>query len=242
MSMLTRLTATLAVALPLAAGAAQPLTSLPDTLEQRLAACIACHGNKERSDAFFPRIAGKPAGYLYNQLLNFRAGRRNYPMMTYMVDHLPDAYLHEIAEYFSELHPPYPPPAAGSANSASAAMLERGHELVLHGDPAKKIPACAACHGEQLTGVAPAIPGLIGLPADYINAQFGAWKNKVRRAAAPDCMAEIAARLSNADVAAISGWLGRQTPDPAARPATAIALPLPLQCGSVPAGAANASN
>jgi cytochrome c553 len=30
------------------------------------------------------RIAGKPAGYLYNQLLNFRDGRRNYPLMTYI--------------------------------------------------------------------------------------------------------------------------------------------------------------
>ena len=217
--------------------AAAPAT-LPDTLEQRVAACIACHAVKERGDAFFPRIAGKPAGYLYNQLVNFREGRRNYPMMTYMVDHLPDAYLKEIADYFSDQHPPYPPPAAGSANSATIPLLERGRELVLHGDPSKKIPACAACHGEQLTGVAPAIPGLVGLPADYINAQFGAWKNKVRRAHAPDCMAEIATRLSNADVAAISGWLGRQIPDAAARPATAIAMPLPLRCGSVPATAA----
>jgi len=233
-----RLTAMLALALPMAARAAQPLTVLPDTLEQRVAACTACHGNKVRSDAFFPRIAGKPAGYLYNQLVNFREGRRNYPMMTYMVDHLPDAYLKEIADYFSDQHPPYPPPAAGSANSATIAMLERGRELVQRGDAAKKIPACAACHGEQLTGVAPAIPGLVGLPADYINAQFGAWKNKVRRAHAPDCMAEIATRLSNADVAAISGWLGRQTPDAAARPATSIAMPLPLQCGSVPDSAA----
>jgi cytochrome c553 len=233
-----RLAATLAMALPLAAHAAQPLTVLPDTLAQRVAACTACHGNKVRSDAFFPRIAGKPAGYLYNQLINFREGRRNYPMMTYMVDHLPDAYLKEIADYFSDLHPPYPPPAAGSANSATSAMQERGRVLVLQGDQSKKIPACAACHGEQLTGVAPAIPGLIGLPADYINAQFGAWKNKVRRAHAPDCMAEIATRLSDADVAAISGWLGKQTPDAAARPATAIAMPLPLQCGSVPDTAA----
>ncbi len=239
MPMLMRLTATLAVALPLAAGAATPLKTLPDTLEQRVAACTACHGLKERSDAFFPRIAGKPAGYLYNQLINFREGRRNYPLMTYMVDHLPDAYLREIAEYFSDQHPPYPPPAASSANSATSAMLERGRTLVLQGDPSKKIPACAACHGTQLTGLAPAIPGLLGLPPDYINAQFGAWKNQARRAHAPDCMAEIASRLSNADVAAISGWLGKQTPDAAARPASSIALPLPLQCGSVPATTVN---
>jgi cytochrome c553 len=217
----------------LSASAAAP-ASLPDTLEQRVAACLACHSVKERGDAFFPRIAGKPAGYLYNQLRNFRDGRRHYPMMTYMVDHLPDAYLREIADYFASQHPPYPPPQAGSAASATAATLARGQALVQQGDPAKKIPACVSCHGAALTGVEPAIPGLVGLPSDYINAQFGAWKSKVRRAAAPDCMADIAARLSEADVAAVSGWLSKQTPDAAARPAASIAMPLPMACGSVP--------
>jgi cytochrome c553 len=234
-----RLRAALVQALALAgwcapSQAAAPAT-LPDTLEQRVAACVACHSLKERSDAFFPRIAGKPAGYLYNQLVNFREGRRHYPMMTYMVDHLPDAYLREIADYFSAQHPPYPPAQAGSGASADAASLARGQALVRQGDPARKIPACVACHGTALTGVAPAIPGLIGLPSDYINAQFGAWKNKVRRAAAPDCMADVAGKLTEADVAAVSGWLSKQTPDAAARPATSIAMPLPLTCGSVPA-------
>jgi cytochrome c553 len=228
------LRAALLLACSLAASAhAAPIKpgALPDTLEQRVAACTACHQAKERSDAYFPRIAGKPAGYLYNQLLNFREGRRKYPMMTYMVDHLPDAYLREIAQYFSDLHPPYPPP---KPNAATPAMLERGRVLVHQGDPDKKVPACIACHGEQLTGVAPAIPGLVGLPRDYINAQFGSWRNKVRRAHAPDCMAEITARLSDADVAAVSGWLASQAADAAARPADTIARPLPLQCGSAP--------
>lgn len=225
------LTLALAHAWAMPARAATPAT-LPDTMEQRVTACTACHTMKERGDAFFPRIAGKPAGYLYNQLINFREGRRRYPMMTYMVDHLPDAYLHEIAQYFSEQHPPYPPP---TASTASAGTLERGRTLVRHGDPARKIPACVACHGEQLTGVTPAIPGLVGLPHDYINAQFGAWRNKVRRAAAPDCMAEITSRLSDADVAAVSSWLASQPADAAIRPATTIAMPMPLTCGSVPA-------
>jgi cytochrome c553 len=156
-------------------------------------------------------------------------------MMTYMVDHLPDAYLREIADYFAGQHPPYPPPPAGSGASATAATLERGQALVRQGDAARKIPACVSCHGAALTGVEPAIPGLVGLPSDYINAQFGAWKSKVRRAAAPDCMADIAARLSEADVAAVSGWLSKQTPDADARPAAGIAMPLPMACGSVPA-------
>lgn len=202
-----------------------------DSLEQRIKACTACHAQQERHDAFFPRIAGKPAGYLYNQLVNFREGRRQYPLMNYMVEHLPDDYLREIAAYFAAQHPA-PPPAQPS--SAGATALARGKQLVLHGDSAKKIPACIACHGEKLAGAAPAIPGLLGLPRDYINAQFGAWKNGVRRAQAPDCMAQIAQRLSDADVGAVSAWLGTQVAGADARPADTITVPLPLHCGGVP--------
>jgi cytochrome c553 len=221
----------LSCAAVLPAVAADRPAVLPDTMEQRVIACTSCHAKDQGNDAFFPRISGKPAGYLYNQLINFREGRRRYPLMTYMVDHLPDAYLHEVADYFSTQHLKAP---AVQPTAVSQAVLERGKLLATQGDKAIKVPACIACHGEKLTGVAPAIPGLAGLPRDYVNAQFGAWKNKTRRANAPDCMAEIANRLSLDDVAAISSWLGaRPLPlDPA--PATAVTRPLPLACGSSP--------
>ncbi len=40
-----------------------------------------------------------------------------------------------------------------------------------------------------MTGRAPFIPGLLGLPRDYLNAQLGAWRNGQRHASPPDCMA-----------------------------------------------------
>ncbi|MET0982936.1 MAG: cytochrome c4 [Telluria sp.] len=221
-----------------AAFAAAPAVAqrVPDTLEQRLAPCIACHAPKDGAGTrvggvYFPRIAGKPAGYLYNQLVNFREGRRGYPLMTWMVNHLPDPYLLEMAEYFAAQHPPVPAPAAPTA---PAAVLARGELLVRKGDASLKVPACIACHGQQLAGVAPTIPGLLNLPRDYVNAQFGAWRNKVRRAHAPDCMATIAERLAPGDVAAISAWLAAQPTPPDARPAERPAQPLPMPCGSAP--------
>jgi cytochrome c553 len=219
-----------------AAPSAVQAPRVPDTLEQRIAPCIACHAPKAGAGVsvggvYFPRIAGKPGGYLYNQLVNFREGRRSYPLMTWMVNHLSDPYLVEIADYFAAQHPPVPAPAPPSA---PAAVLERGQRLVRHGDPALKVPACVACHGQQLAGVAPAIAGLLNLPRDYVNAQFGAWRNKVRRAHAPDCMATIAERLGPGDVAAISAWLATQPTPPDARPAARQTEQLPMPCGSAP--------
>jgi len=212
---------------------AQAADSLPfDSTAQRLLACTACHGPQGRAgrDAYYPRIGGKPEGYLYNQLRNFRDGRRQYPQMTYLLDQLSDAYLHEIAHYFASQHPPYPPPPAVEATPAE---LELGRQLATHGAAGKNIPACTACHGARLTGVAPAIPGLLGLPRDYINAQFGAWRNNTRRAASPDCMAQIANRLSLAEINAASAWLSSQALPADPTPAPRASAKLPLACGSV---------
>jgi len=206
---------------------------LPDTMAQRLLACTSCHARTDTAHGteYFPRISGKPAGYLYNQLVNFRDGRRQYPVMTYMVSHLPDPYLREIADYFASQHPPALPLAPVAA---SPALLERGRALAMQGDPARRIPACIACHGQALTGALPTVPGLVGLPRDYVNAQFGAWRNRTRQAAQPDCMAAIAARLTLDDINAVSTWLARQPFSADARPAPALTQPLPLACGSVP--------
>ena len=205
-----------------------------DTIAARVAACSACHGKEGRAatDGYYPRIAGKPAGYLFNQLQNFREGRRQYPLMAYMVQHLSDAYLQEIAAYFADQHPPYPPPQAAQV---SAAVLERGRTLAQQGDAAKQVPACVACHGQRLTGVAPAIPGLLGVPRDYLSSQFGAWQNGVRRAKAPDCMAQITSRLSLDDISAVSAWLAAQTvpADPLPVAASSVLPKMPLHCGSV---------
>ena len=214
--------------------ASLPAAAAPaDTLAQRVLACTACHGQEGRAapDGYHPRIAGKPAQYLFNQLVNFRDGRRRYGPMVYMVDHLSDAYLREIAEHFAAIELPYPAPApAGDAPS----LLALGEALALKGDAARQLPACAACHGKALTGVAPAIPGLLGLPRDYLKGQLGAWVNAQRRAHAPDCMADIARRLTPQDVSAVAAWLSTRPVPVPARAAEPLPAPLPLECGSVP--------
>lgn len=205
----------------------------PDTMEARVLGCAACHGahGEGTNNDYFPRLSSKPAGYLYNQLIAFRDGQRQYPPMNYLLAYMPDAYLHKIAEYFAQQRPPYPPPVAPSV---SAALVRRGEQLVKEGDAANQIPACTACHGAALTGREPGIPGLLGLHAEYVSAQLGAWRYGTRKSIAPDCMHDVASRLSNDDISAVAAWLaaspGPANPAPAARGS----MKLPLACGSEP--------
>jgi len=212
---------------------AAPPPAVADTgMAPRVRACTLCHGKEGRAtpEGYFPRIAGKPADYLANQLLNFRDGRRSYPPMATLIEHLTDDYLREIAAHFAALDLPYPQPPAPQAPPE---VLERGRALVQHGDAARKLPACVRCHGPALTGVAPAIPGLLGLPRDYLNSQLGAWATGQRRAQAPDCMAAIAQRLTPADVAAVSAWLAAQPVPGRGQPSARLPEAMPARCGGV---------
>jgi cytochrome c553 len=216
-----------------AAWAADATGAAPDTMQARVMGCAACHGahGEGTDNDYFPRLAGKPAGYLYNQLIAFRDGRRKYPPMNYLLAYLPDAYLHQIADYFAGEHPPYPQPAAPKVD---AATLERGKALANGGEAAHGVPACTSCHGAALTGREPAIPGLLGLHADYISAQLGAFRYGTRSTARPDCMHEIATRLTDRDITAIAAWLASQPAPANPTPAPAGSSTLPLACGSVP--------
>jgi cytochrome c553 len=206
-----------------------------DSMAQRMQACTGCHGAQGRAgpDGYYPRLAGKPAGYLYNQLLNIRDGRRHYALMAGLLAPLDEPYLMAMAQYFSGLEVPYPSPVA---SMASPERMARGRALVTQGDPARDLPPCQQCHGEALTGAEPHVPGLLGLPRDYLNAQLGGWRTGQRRAQEPDCMHDIANRLSSQDVAAVTHWLAAQTVPANSQPLAALP-PLKtgakaLRCGS----------
>jgi len=218
------------------AAMAQDPRKIEDNMAERTRACTACHGDQGRAgpDGYYPRLAGKPAGYLHHQLRNFAEDRRHYGLMTRLVDPMTDAYMAEIAAHFASLHLPYPAP---TPSTLPPQRLARGQSLVQQGDAARGLPACVQCHGERLTGVQPNVPGLLGLPLDYLNAQLGAWQTGQRKAHAPDCMAEVVKRIPHEDIIAVSSWLASQPLPADTRPATAVARPLTdpaWRCGSAP--------
>jgi cytochrome c553 len=208
---------------------------------KRYQACTTCHGagntatvGRTANEQYFPRIAGKPAAYLYNQLRHYRDGGRHYGLMVGLVEHQSDAALLAMAQYFANLELPYPEPASLPSLRAGtgAASLQRGQQLALHGDKAQGIAACVSCHGAQLSGALPAIPGLLGLPRDYIAGQIGAWHTGQRKAQAPDCMAVVAKQLRAEDVSAVATWLSTQRL-PAEYKAVKLRAPLPTACGDM---------
>jgi cytochrome c553 len=225
--------ACLPIGFPTGTPRAQPADHPPDTIAARLLACAACHGPQGQGtdNDYFPRLAGKPAGYLMNQLVAFHEGRRHYPPMNYLLQYIPEAYLQQIADHFAALRPP---PVAQVIPDVSPALLARGHTLATQGDPAHGVPACMGCHGPTLTGMEPAIPGLVGLHPSYISAQLGAFRYGTRTASAPDCMQIVAGSLTEDDVTAVAAWLASQPVPADPSPVAKGTLAMPLRCGSEP--------
>lgn len=198
-----------------------PAPAIPDTLQQRVAACTSCHGvhgEGSPDSVVVPRLAGKPAGYLLQQLGYFQTGQRRHAPMEYVVRQLSGAYLRQIAEYFARQDVPYqqmPVP------QVSEGTMRRGEQLALRGDSTRGVPSCVSCHGDKLTGVEPMMPGLLGLSYGYLSAQLTAWRTHTRAAEGPYCMGVVANRMRESDIAAVSAWLASREPSTDMRPVPA---------------------
>jgi cytochrome c553 len=84
---------------------AQPTERAPDSMAARMLACAPCHGpqGEGTKNDYFPRLAGKPAGYLMNQLVAFRNGRRRYPPMNYLAASLSESDVTAVAAWLAAL-------------------------------------------------------------------------------------------------------------------------------------------
>jgi cytochrome c553 len=203
-----------------------------EEIAARVEACAACHGEHGRTadETYAPSIAGKPSGYLFEQLRNFRDGRRPQLVMQPMLAFLTDDYLREIATYYAGEKPA----ARVTQHRASDLLLNTGRAIVERGDSARGLPACQSCHGAELVGSEPALPGLLALSPDYLAAQLGAWRAGVRNAKAPDCMARVASLLTPDEIAAVAAWIASRPAADAPLHATQPPADLPLRCGAVP--------
>lgn len=205
---------------------------IPNTMEQRLASCNKCHGNYgygQEDNPNIPRLAEKPAGYLYKQMQSIKIGEGQSKVMEYVMRQLSSDYMKKIAHYYSEQQVPY---HQHKIPEMSDAQLKRGEQLVKSGDDARGVPACQQCHGQALTGVKPMIPGIINQPYDYMVSQLNLWRNNKRSVESTHCMWVVANRLMPSDVQAVAAWLAIQPIPEQREPVNLMDLPneLPGWC------------
>lgn len=174
-------------------------------------ACFTCHGLRGEGDGrATPRLAGLPAGYLQRQMIDYAEGRRSDKVMSPIAKALDHDDRRAVANYYAAL----PAPAAVVAVARGGGEAER---LYQRGDPARGLPACAACHGAAGEGIGPANPPLAGQPAAYLAEQMKRWRSSERRNDPQNVMLAISRRLTPAEAEEISRYASGLSP--AAAPA-----------------------
>jgi cytochrome c553 len=119
----------------------------------------------------------------------------------------------DVSAYFASLDTPFPPLAAADPN-----LVQKGRVLDEAGDPAKRIPACSACHGIGGTGQPPTIPYLAGQYEHYIGFQLQMWRQGFRRNS-PEAMGLIAGKLDDEAIKAIAAYYQQARQSSPAAPA-----------------------
>jgi len=172
--------------------------------KQGATACQTCHGADGRGTAAagFPRLAGLDAGYIEQQLQNFRSGKRSNPIMQPIAESLSKKEVPLLAAYYAAL-----PIPASAVEGGDQALLSKGEILATRGDWDHEIPACFQCHGPDGKGMGSTFPAISGQSAMYISSQIDAWKSGTRANDPVGLMKSVADKLSVDQVEAVSAFL-----------------------------------
>ena len=174
--------------------AAGPCPSGAQTLQDKIAACTACHGETGQSqDANVPSIGGQPKLFVMYQLFFYREGRRTNAEMNTITKDMSDAELTAISEYVAGL--PAPAPASAAIDET---RYRRGAGLA-----DKRI--CGACHNADYSG-REQMPRLAGQGEAYLVKSFRAYQAGTR-VGTQAAMAEAVRGLSDSDFADLAYYL-----------------------------------
>ncbi len=193
-----------------------PVTGDPQAGKASSAVCSACHGERGIGIAAnFPNLAAQPATYLYVQLASFKGGQRSDPIMGPMAASLGEADMRNLAAYYASL--PSPPAAEpGATGDLPGGALFNG------GDPARGIPPCAGCHGQDGRGPAsggeagaatphppwPTVPRLRGQSGVYVAKALHDFKSGARgNTSNAAIMHGVAGTLEDADIQSLADFV-----------------------------------
>lgn len=154
---------------PIAAADSARLIATAGPAGEAVVACARCHGldGAGGGAGAFPRLAGQSEAYLLDSLRAFALGGRQSGFMQPVAGALDENQMRKLAAYFAGRRavPPAPPPA-------DPARLARGQAIAMAGLPAKGVPACVTCHGDEARRRNPLFPNVDGQFAPYLAQQL----------------------------------------------------------------------
>jgi cytochrome c553 len=204
--------------------------TIDQTPEPQTGACFQCHGMDGRGDgtAAFPRLTDQVFKYLYDSLKDYASGVRQSAIMEPIARALTDRQMREVSAYYAaQVDAPYPPPPEGDPEA-----LQFGGALAAVGSAERGVQACMNCHGPDGVGLPPTYPYLAGQFALYLEGELKDWKTGARRGDGFGIMEDIARRLTDEEIAAVSLYYASLrpasvTPDPDESPFPMVAGPGP---------------
>jgi len=184
----------LLVAIALCLSAAPALAA--ETIAERAAPCLACHGeNGQSENPEIPSLGGQTAPYALIQLYLFREKQRVVEVMNEMTKAFTDDDLRAFSDLIAKLPPPKPPADAGDA-----ARLASGRALITQN-------RCNSCHNLDLSG-RESIPRIADQREDYLLKALREYKNNTRHGY-DATMAEVLAPVTDAQIVDLAYVIAR---------------------------------
>jgi len=180
-----------ALALALAAWSAQA-----ETLDERAAPCLACHGERGQSETEnTPSLGGQQPAYTLIQLFMFREKLRVFEPMNEMAKPLSDEDLRAFSEFIGKM--PAPDPAADPGDPA---RLQRAQALVQQ-------HRCNSCHNTDFTG-RDNVPRIANQREDYLDKTMREYKDNSRHGY-DATMAEVLQPVTPEQIGDLAYYLAR---------------------------------
>ncbi len=171
-------------------------TVTAQTVQERLATCLACHGETGQSNIpLTPSLGGQPAFFLSIQIFMFRDKIRQVPLMNQMTQGISNNDLNALAAAISKLPPPRPPEGAPDAARMDAARTLSEQNR------------CNICHGANYAG-GENVPRIAAQREDYLLKTLREYKANTRRGY-DAAMSDVLHSVSDEQVADLAYFLAR---------------------------------
>jgi len=161
--------------------------------------CVACHTNDgSRGVPANPILQGQIAEYLVKQLIEFKSGARDNPIMKGMAAPLTEADIRDVAAFYASKQ-------AKPGFAKSKDLVSLGEKIYRGGVAERSIPACAGCHNPSGAGNPALFPRLAGQHADYTETQLVAFRARTRKNSPQ--MTDVAANLNDREIKAVADYI-----------------------------------